>query len=218
MGCRNCEIACSYANTKTFNPSRSRIRILNDEYNGIDDPKVCLQCAKPRCVEACAIGALEKNDVGVYTVNRELCTGCGLCVEACPFHVIYIDPVDNMALKCDLCNGAPQCVLMCRRLPYVEHKAITFEKDVWVHLMPGILDSGSDWGNIKVENFVGEDLAELFIEATKQHPEIKGILLDENNLVNKEIMILINDVSVKPVYRGLKTGDVVAVLLPLDGG
>lgn len=218
MGCRNCETACSYANTKTFNPRRARIQIINDEFNGIDNPNVCRQCKNPKCVEACPEGAFELNDAGVYSVNREVCTGCGLCEEACPFNAIHMDPVENVALKCDLCNGSPQCILMCRKLPHVEHKGISFEKDLTVKVMPGILDSGTEWGTINVNDFVGEDLDELFVEVAKQYPDLKGVLQDENGLASDELTILINDVPVKSSHRGLKTGDEITVLMPLDGG
>jgi len=218
LGCRNCEVICSYSNTRTFNPRRARIRILNDEYNGIDIPNVCRQCGKPLCVKACFQGAFKLNAIGLYSIDQDICTGCGRCLEACPFHAIYMDPVENVALKCDLCNGNPQCILMCRKLPYQEHKAISLEKDVTVELMPGILDDGLDWGKLEIKGFLGEDLDELFQEVVRRYPDLRGIFLDEAGLVSDELMIVLNNVHVRASHRGLKSGDTITVLMPLDGG
>lgn len=66
-GCRLCEMACSFLNTKEYNPRKSRIRIVKVEKEGINMPIAdCdgISCAKssldeiPKCVEICPTGAL----------------------------------------------------------------------------------------------------------------------------------------------------------------
>jgi Fe-S-cluster-containing dehydrogenase component len=68
-GCHSCQLACSYARQRVFNPAKSAIIIERD----IDTdhtvpmilPLVCNLCGgNPACVEACPYGTL--------TVNSEL--------------------------------------------------------------------------------------------------------------------------------------------------
>jgi carbon-monoxide dehydrogenase iron sulfur subunit len=112
-GCRNCEMACSLENTRTFNPKRSRIQILKDEVRNLIVPMVCLQCEEPLCQNACPNGAIVRNESGVLTVNHEVCIGCSNCVSACVYGGIELDPRSRKAVKCDLCNGDPACVKAC---------------------------------------------------------------------------------------------------------
>ena len=112
-GCRNCELACSVAHTKSFNPRRSRIQILKNEDQNLVLPMVCLQCEVPLCEQACPNGAISYNEKGTLFVNSEVCVGCMNCVTACTFGGIEIDPVTRKAIKCDLCLGDPVCIKAC---------------------------------------------------------------------------------------------------------
>ena len=47
----------------------------------------CFECDS--CYGACPEGAISKNGKGEgYTINYDLCTGCGVCAEQCPCHAI----------------------------------------------------------------------------------------------------------------------------------
>ncbi len=118
-GCRNCELACSARNTRTFNPRRSRVVVLKEEPRNIVLPMVCLQCEEPLCRDACPAGAIVENSSGVLTVDQEKCIGCHNCATACVYGGIFIDPVTAKASKCDLCDGEPACLKAC------EYKAIS---------------------------------------------------------------------------------------------
>ena len=112
-GCRICELACSFRHDKTFNPEKSRVRVVRTEY-GISYPIICHQCSKPPCVEACPTHAITKSrEGGLVSIDESLCVGCGLCVERCPFGAIILHPNKNVAIKCDLCGGDPSCVRSC---------------------------------------------------------------------------------------------------------
>jgi carbon-monoxide dehydrogenase iron sulfur subunit len=126
-GCRNCELACSTAKTKTFNPARSRITILKNEAEGIIVPMVCLQCDEALCVDACPTGAIVRNEHGTLYVHSEDCIGCGNCVTACVYGGIEIDSVTRKAVKCDLCWGNPACVKAC---DYGAIEFLSVESDV----------------------------------------------------------------------------------------
>ncbi|MHA2600715.1 MAG: 4Fe-4S dicluster domain-containing protein [Candidatus Thorarchaeota archaeon SMTZ1-83] len=112
-GCRNCELACSVAHTKSFNPARSMIRILKDEAQCLIMPMVCLQCDEPLCKAACPTEAIIDNEKGILYVNEDECIGCMNCVTACIYGGIEIDPLTMRASKCDLCGGDPACVKAC---------------------------------------------------------------------------------------------------------
>lgn len=112
-GCRNCELACSVAHYKTFNPARSRIQVIKEENKDVIAPMVCLQCEQPLCQDACPTGAIGKNEHGVLFVDHDVCIGCLNCVTACIYGGIAIDPVRRMAIKCDLCWGDPACAKRC---------------------------------------------------------------------------------------------------------
>ena len=113
-GCRSCELACSIAHTRSFNPKRSRIQILKEEVRNLVVPMVCLQCERPLCQEACPNGAIVENKHGVLYVDSEICIGCMNCVTACVYGGIAIDPVTRRAIKCDLCKGDPACAKACQ--------------------------------------------------------------------------------------------------------
>ncbi len=112
-GCRNCELACSVAQTKSFNPSRSRIQILKNEDQNMILPMVCLQCEEPLCEQACPNGAISYNEKDTLFVSSKICIGCMNCVTACTFGGIEIDPMTLKAIKCDLCGGDPACIKAC---------------------------------------------------------------------------------------------------------
>lgn len=112
-GCRSCEMACSIAHEKTFNPARGRIQVVKQERENIIAPIVCLQCDSPLCQDACPNGAIVRNELGVLYVERETCVGCMNCTTACIYGGIAIDPITRKAIKCDLCLGDPKCVGAC---------------------------------------------------------------------------------------------------------
>jgi len=112
-GCRNCELACSAKNVKSFNPRRSRIQILKDEPRNLMVPMVCLQCEEPLCEQDCPTGAISYNEKGTLFVNSDVCIGCMNCVTACVYGGIEIDPKTLKAVKCDLCWGDPACIKAC---------------------------------------------------------------------------------------------------------
>ena len=56
-----------------------------------------------------------------FTINEELCKGCGLCVHTCPKKVLILDP-DRLNAKgynpsivkfADLCIGCGMCGMIC---------------------------------------------------------------------------------------------------------
>ena len=98
--CLQCEIACSTAFYKVFDPEKSCIRIV--EKNGAVKTNVCIQCGK--CARVCPEGAISQNAKGTYVINKKLCVGCGKCEEACPMGVMVKVPESPVASKCIACG------------------------------------------------------------------------------------------------------------------
>ena len=66
--------------------------------------KLCQQCSKALCVDACAVGAIYRREDGMVIIDPEKCTGCTLCVEACPHGSIFYNDNLNIAQKCTACS------------------------------------------------------------------------------------------------------------------
>lgn len=84
----------------------------------------CKNCANPRCLSACPIGAISMGEDRIY-LDEAKCVGCGRCEKACPFGAVRVAAlrpateggrIRRIAFKCDLCeakNSGPSCVAAC---------------------------------------------------------------------------------------------------------
>lgn len=120
-GCRACELACSFHHESVFSPTKSRIRVVRIDEEGIDVPVGCEHCDSAVCMLVCPTKALtEDAKTGAVVLNQNACIGCKQCLAVCPFGAIHYDEVNKRFFKCDLCSGEPECVKWC------ETKAITY--------------------------------------------------------------------------------------------
>ena len=114
VGCRACELACSFYHYKENNPARALVRVVNLEDKLKDVPVVCRHCKKAPCMEVCPANAIQRDkNTGAVKINQEKCIGCRVCIAACPFSIIVVDPKTNNVTKCDLCDGDPRCAKVC---------------------------------------------------------------------------------------------------------
>ncbi|QIZ76958.1 4Fe-4S dicluster domain-containing protein [Ferrimonas lipolytica] len=131
VGCRRCEIGCSWSHEQgDVSPTYARVKIeanmlygpsgVHDTYHNRQGqmgdrtivPATCRQC--DTCMDACNQDAISVNEkTGAKIVDPDKCIGCGVCVKNCPQDVIVVDHQRHLALKCDLCDGAPNCAQMC---------------------------------------------------------------------------------------------------------
>jgi len=113
-GCKQCELACSWIQTGTFQPSKSVIRVHVFDEQASFAPYACFQCDEAWCMKACPVHAIDVDEsTGAKIVIDEVCVGCKLCVIACPFGTIFFDRSSDTATKCDLCAGDPACARAC---------------------------------------------------------------------------------------------------------
>jgi len=83
-------------------------------------PRICNQCSRPACAEACPEGALSKReDLGLVLRDEDRCQGHQLCARACPYKKIYFNRVRRISQHCIGCfprlekGVAPACVRQC---------------------------------------------------------------------------------------------------------
>ena len=112
-GCNVCESVCAMEKEWSFNPLRSRIRVVRF-HPLFNMAMVCRLCEDPPCVIACPREVLKQsNETGVILINESLCNICGWCIPACPYGAITINPEKRVVMICDLCNGEPKCIDFC---------------------------------------------------------------------------------------------------------
>lgn len=112
-GCRRCELQCSFSHEGKYWPEMSRVKVEKDEISGVDSPRVCRQCVRASCVEACGAKALSRDPMtDAVLLDKERCQRCLACVAACPFGAIH-SYTCGFPLLCDLCGGDPACVKAC---------------------------------------------------------------------------------------------------------
>ena len=113
-GCMQCELACSWVQTGTFQPARSVIRVNVFDEEASYAPYTCLQCDEAWCMNACPVNAIAVDPVSqAKVVIDSLCIGCHLCTIACPFGTVFTLPQSDKASKCNLCGGDPACATAC---------------------------------------------------------------------------------------------------------
>lgn len=105
-------------NEKTFNPNKSRIRVIH--MGPLANMAVsCRKCEDPVCVASCPKNALsQEKNTGIIRVNEHACTGCGWCIGACSFGALNLHPDKKIAYTCNSCTDTdnkdePQCVQWC---------------------------------------------------------------------------------------------------------
>jgi len=114
IGCKQCEMFCSFEQEGAYSPRLARIRVVKYEDKCLSVPVTCAYCEQPVCEEACPVGAMQHEPgSGAAKVVEELCIGCKECVNACPLGAVELHPKKGTALRCDQCQGDPACVKYC---------------------------------------------------------------------------------------------------------
>ena len=113
IGCRTCELVCSFGHYKQFNPRMANVSVLAFEAEKVQVPVVCQHCENASCVAVCPVHAITRSAEGVVTIDYDKCIGCKLCKNACPMGNISYSSRIQKVFKCDLCGGDPKCAQFC---------------------------------------------------------------------------------------------------------
>lgn len=144
IGCKACQVACkqwwglpageteqtgSYENPSDLAPNTwTRVTFHEYEEGGrlqwLFLAWGCAHCTQAACVDVCPTGALKHNELGLVSLERDLCNGCGYCTQVCPFGVPRLEITNVLtgqakASKCTFCqdratNGlTPACTKTC---------------------------------------------------------------------------------------------------------
>ena len=130
VGCRICEVWCSFTKLGECGPAYSRITLYPIESEGVSVPIVCNHCEEAPCMAVCPVRALNRDsETGAVLLDDTLCIGCRACIVACPFGAIFLTP-DGKLIKCDLCDGEPVCVARCpvNAITYVRPELVSISK------------------------------------------------------------------------------------------
>ena len=119
VACRACEVACSgfHASPKysSFNPARSRIRLIMDLLKDVYVPVRAGEYTPAECTGRHS-----------FKINGKEYAECSFCPTSCPSRDLFKEPDSGLPLKCDMCEGEkiPLCVQVCRpgALTYVERE------------------------------------------------------------------------------------------------
>lgn len=113
LGCRSCELACSFGRDNEFNPKHAAVSVLTYEEAAISVPIMCMQCEDAACAKVCPVGAISRDENGAVVTDESKCIVCKMCISACPLGNISFNSVKRKVVKCNLCGGNPRCAQIC---------------------------------------------------------------------------------------------------------
>ena len=113
IGCRTCELVCSFGHYGQFNPKMANVKVFEYEKAAVAIPVMCLQCEEPSCMKVCPVHAISRDENGAVVMDPRKCIGCKMCMNACPLGNISYHPAVGKVFKCDLCGGDPKCAKYC---------------------------------------------------------------------------------------------------------
>jgi len=131
IGCRTCELICSFGKYEEFNPRNSAVSVFSYDEAALSVPLMCLQCEEPSCMKVCPTSAITKSgDGSSVLIDGNKCIGCKMCISACPLGNISYNTKQKKTVKCDLCGGEPKCAEFCPSgaITYVEATSVNLGK------------------------------------------------------------------------------------------
>lgn len=140
IGCKACVAACAEANGLEPDTAwsgglwqapldlnaktKNIIKYYEDDGERAFVKRQCMHCVDPACVNACMLGALKKDALGIVSYDPSFCIGCRYCEMACPFNVPKFEWANAFTpkiVKCELCRHRlaegkePACTEVCPR-------------------------------------------------------------------------------------------------------
>ena len=157
-GCHACEVACSGFHARprygSFNPSRSRIRVVTDMLNDVYVPVRAGEYSKAECTGRHS-----------FKIDGKQYSECSFCPTSCPSRDLFKEPDSGLPLKCDMCEGEelPLCVQVCRSgaLIYAEREVDRAEDEPTL----GEVESGL---SSLIDKYGSQKIMEAFVRLSKK--------------------------------------------------
>lgn len=113
IGCRTCELICSFDKNNEFNPKHAAVSVIAYDEAAVAVPMMCMQCEDPSCMKVCPVSAIDRVETGAVVIDDKKCIGCKMCLSACPIGNISYNAKEKKLVKCNLCEGDPNCAKFC---------------------------------------------------------------------------------------------------------
>ncbi len=113
IGCRLCELFCSFKHKNTFSRNANHIRIVTNQYHATYEIQLCDHCESKECLAICSDQAITYNAAeDRVQIERDNCTLCMNCSDLKCNGVIFRDH-NEAPFICDLCDNQPICAEVC---------------------------------------------------------------------------------------------------------
>ena len=93
VGCNGCHTACKESNGTPPGVFRAWVNTVDEgkypDTRRTFEPRLCMHCENPPCVEVCPVNATYKDENGIIVVDKEVCIGDQNCISACPYTARY---------------------------------------------------------------------------------------------------------------------------------
>ena len=91
IGCRTCELVCSFGHHNEFNPKMANVKVFEYEQAAVAIPMMCLQCDEAACMKVCPVKAISGETKKPHVIDESKCIKCGHCMTLCKFDAISVE-------------------------------------------------------------------------------------------------------------------------------
>ena len=70
IGCRTCELVCSFGHHNEFNPKMANVKVFEYEQAAVAIPMMCLQCDEAACMKVCPVKAISQESASAVRCAR----------------------------------------------------------------------------------------------------------------------------------------------------
>ena len=71
LGCRTCELICSFSRAKEFNPQKSAVSVISYDAAMLCVPIMCTQCEDAACAAICPVKAIARDEWGAMKIDEK---------------------------------------------------------------------------------------------------------------------------------------------------
>ena len=153
IGCRTCELVCSFGHYEQFSPRLANITVLEYEAATLAVPVVCQQCEEASCMKVCPVRAITRDENGACVINYDKCIGCRMCMSACPYTGVRSFNWEEPQYHMDYAVGGKDVPVhqkhVVEKCTFCYHRISKGEEPACMHLCVG---RARHWGDLDDPN------------------------------------------------------------------